>query len=183
MGRRIVSRRGGLQAPKRQIANDGIDDHNSATLTFLATAEAEASFEFGALVSIAATTLVRTRGMLSLQLTASGGALNQISGAFGMIVVSQAAFITGGITALPVPMDDLENDWFVYVPFSLMSVGSGTQDGASPGRFLNIPFDSRGQRKLKDGDVMAPIIQAKQVNATTGTVILAGVAFRQQFKL
>ena len=183
MARRFTGRgRGSLPAPKRQIANDGLESGPSiATLTFLATTNAVAGFSVGLLTAVPAATLVRTRGELVIKVLTSGNITNQIAGAFGMIVVSENAF-GAGITALPTPLVDIENDWFVYEPFALqLEANNPPQDSIAAHRVVR--FDSRGMRKLKDGDVLAMVIEANQTDATTGTVVRAAAHFRSQFKL
>ena len=186
MGRRLSHGRGGaFAAPKRQIANDGLDGSvgpSAVTLTFGAAALATGVFSVGFQMIESASTLVRTRGIIHLQLQAAGSAITAVTGAIGMIVVSAEAF-AAGIASLSTPLDDTERAWYVYVPFAMESVGSGTQGADSPGRFLTIPFDSRGQRKLKVSDTLVTVIEATQDSTTTGTVLQAGIMWRSQFKL
>ncbi len=183
MARRFTSsRRVGLQAPKRQIANDGIVLAPTATLTFLATSNAKAVFSSALALVIPAATLVRTRGMLHIQMLSNGTASNTVTGAVGLMVVSNESFVAG-IASLRTPLEEIESAWYVYEPFAMQSVGTGTQDGGSPGRFLTIPFDSRGQRKLKNADTLVAVIEANQTSATTGTVLKASLIWRSQFKL
>ena len=187
MGRVVRGRgRGGLPAPKRQIANetfgDGVVAPPIATNTFGAATANKAVFSFGLEMVPPALTLVRTRGLLVVKVLTSGGVTNQIAGAFGMIVVSADAFTVGGVTSLPGPLSDTANDWFVWVPISL-AVEAVNPGGDFLLANLVIPFDSRGMRKLKSGDTLAPLVELTQSDATTGTVIRSAFSARMQFKL
>ncbi len=61
--------RGGLQAPKRQIANDGFGGFG--TLTFGASATATALGSIGAVILEPALTVVRLRGIFAAAVTVS----------------------------------------------------------------------------------------------------------------
>ncbi len=165
-------------APKRQIANEGwggfLDTAMGANL--VATDAGTLGFSF----TVPAATLVRTRGVLSLQVSVWGATPNVIRGAFGLLIVSTEA-LGVGLAALPTPDDDVSNDWFVYQPFCLigMAAAAATHQAAS----VQIPIDSRGQRKIKAGDAIAPMVEYIQEDATAGTRILGGYYVRQQFKL
>ena len=159
MARGFTSTRRGFQAPKRQIANDGLDSEGSVVLTFLATDSARAIGSLALVVTVPAATLVRTRGALAITTRASGTLNNPIAGAVGMMVVSQEAAVVG-ITAVPTPMDDIENDWFVYEPFAFVAKAAGTEPAGTLSSTVLRQFDSRGQRKLKDGDALVVVVEA-----------------------
>jgi len=182
---RVVRRGGGRfqsSAPKRQIANDGIEGENQATLTFLATNVASTVMTLALLLVVPAATLVRTRGHVTFRLRASGAINNSISGAFGMFVTTIEAF-NAGIASLPLPLDDIENDWFVWEPFTFWSSAAGGEGAGAYGRSIERTFDSRGQRKLKAGDVLVGIVEGVQISATTGTIVDVNHQTRHQFKL
>ena len=182
---RVVRRRGGaFQAPKRQIANDGADGSFApiAIVSFGASIGPTKAILSGGLVLLEpALTLVRTRGAFVLSMLASGGATNEVTGAFGMIVVSSDAFAVG-VTAVPGPLTDIENDWVVYEPFALSSEATNPAADSQISNWKR-QFDSRGMRKLKFGEVLAFVIEAVQSDATTGTVLRLAAHFRIQAKL
>ena len=62
-----------------------------------------------------------------MKLIASGIADNTVRGAIGFIVTTAEAF-AAGIGSLPTPLDDAENDWYVWEPFVLMSGLTDTAD-------------------------------------------------------
>ena len=184
MGRVVRGRGRSLQAPKRQIANDGPDGvfNPIATVTFGASVGPQkAGLSGGLALQEPALTLVRTRGAFVLEMLVSGGATNEVTGAVGMIVVSSDAF-AAGIASLPGPLTDIENDWFVYEPFAL---GTEATNPPADSRVSHVQrqFDSRGMRKLKFGDVLVMVIEVVQSDATTGIVLRLASHFRVQAKL
>ena len=186
MGRVVRGRGRSLPAPKRQIANSGLPGGllvpAIATLTFGAsTGPIKAAFSIGLSLTEAAATLVRTRGHLVVEMLTSGGVTNQVTGAVGMIVASQDAFSVG-VTALPGPLSDIENDWFVYEPFALATESANPPVDSRVSHVMR-QFDSRGMRKLKNGETLVMVIEGVQSDATTGTVIRAAAQYRVQVKL
>ena len=180
MARRFRSSRGGLQAPKRQIANDGVDAGDSAAITFGATVTG--SVAMGRFqVEEPALTLVRTRGVFTIKCIGSGVNDNRINGAFGIIVVSNEAGVAG-LASLPLPLSQIENDWVVWVPFAL-HVSNTVVTEEDLGSIQQIPYDSRGMRKLKLGESLQEVVEAFQFNGTNGTVLNMINQSRMQFKL
>ncbi len=181
MARRFAgSRRGGLQAPKRQIANDGVDTSNSTILTI--GAAASGSILLGRQeLAIPAATVVRTRGAFGIKWRSSGVVTNTANGAFGIIVVSNEAAVAG-LASIPTPMDQIENDWLVYVPFVLFAdqINVGEDD---VGAYKIVDFDSRGMRKMKLGDSLQAVVEVFQRDATTGSIFDLSAQWRHQFKL
>ena len=171
----------GLQAPRRQIANDGLGAVGQGILTFGATSTASAIGDLAFLISVPAATLVRTRGAISVHAQAVGAVEDNILVAYGIIVVSENA-VNVGLTAVPDPLVDIENDWFVYGTFAMSAVSTNP---AAISILMNQThqFDSRGQRKLKLGDALALVVSASQDISTTGTVLRFSYGWRQQFKL
>ena len=183
MARGFVGRgRGSLPAPKRQIANDGLQGPNFAILTFGAVGTASALGSFGFLVTESAGTLVRTRGRIMVRVEASGTVNNQFTGAVGMLVVSAEAF-AAGLAAISTPLDDIERAWYVYEPFAVMGRITGSSSGNDLVSVVEFAFDSRGQRKLKQGDMLVTVVECTQRSAVTGSVLSVAYQWRSQFKL
>ena len=166
----------GIPAPKRQIANFGLTAEIDGLTTVVGIAKAV--YTFGTqLANTDAATLVRTRGMLGVRAAAVAGAANIVRGVFGIIVVSDdAAGI--GVTAVPGPLTDSENDWVVWQPFTLLFDATIPSD--SP-KAVNVAFDSRGMRKMKSGDVLTTVLEVESDIA--GSAIDSAISWRQQFKL
>ncbi len=174
--------RGFSQAPKRQIANDGLSvGGGSATMTFGASVAGSALGSLAFALIIPAATLVRTRGSWSAMIRTSGGTNNHLSIVMGMYVATDEAFGVG-LTALQTPIESIENDWYVYEPTSLVSEITNPGNDSIVSNFRG-SFDSRGQRKLKAGDVLVTVFEGSQSDATTGTIIELSYFWRSQFKL
>ena len=175
MPRRGFSRTG-VRPPQRQIANDAFDAEVDGLVTIIGTVKA--AYTFGLALVESAATLVRSRGEFSVRIAAAAAGNTIIRGAFGMIVVSTDALAIG-VTALPGPLSDGPNDWFVWVPFTL--IGDDTLSDAETQFTRTIVFDSRGMRKMKSGDALAPVIEV--VSDLAGNTIDSSFMVRHQFKL
>ena len=169
--------RGNIRAPQRQIANFAITAELDGLVTSSA-ATVKGAFTVGLALTEAAATLVRTRGMLAVRVAAAAAGNSITRGALGMIVVSQDAFDIG-LTALPGPLSDSQNDWFLWVPFTLMH---DDQLAEFDSKFVaSVPFDSRGMRKLKFGDVLAAVLEVD--SDLSGSALDAALVLRTQTKL
>ena len=171
--------RGGIKPPQRQIGSFAVD--GTGIITFGASLTGSIAGSVGLALTVAAGTLVRTRGLIQASVTTSGAAANDIVGVFGIIIVSSEAF-SAGLASLPTPLSDPERDWVVWQPFGLYADAT-TPGEAATGANSITPFDSRGMRKMKTNDVMAPVFEAAQNDATTGTIIEMTYTWRDQIKL
>ncbi len=171
----LVRGRGGVRPPQRQIANFAFAGDFDGLVIAGGGANTKFSGSFGGAVTESAMTLVRTRGEFSFVVVGLGAA-GLTSGVFGMIIVSADAF-AAGVVSMPGPITDSQNDWFVYEPFTLHTTTAGFT--SNPG-FVRQRFDSRGMRKLKLGDTIAPVVEFEADVASTVDGIYM---FRQQFKL
>jgi len=180
MARGFRSSRGGLPAPKRQIGNDGFG--STAVVTMGASLTGSALAAAGFILTVPAATLVRTRGILGAAVTISGANNNIITGVFGLMIVSAEAFLAGA-ASVSTPLDDIERAWVVWQPFSVYA--DGTTLGESSGRaaFDVQHIDSRGMRKMKLDDTLAPVVECRQNDATINTVVEVTFDLRFQFKL
>ncbi len=98
-------------------------------------------------------TLIRTRGYLYVQ-SDQAAAREECFGAFGIAVVKTPAAAIG-VTALPAPLDEMGDDmWYVWVPWAC---SKSAADGDASN--YSMAFDSKGQRKLADGDTLVALIQ------------------------
>ena len=177
MARRGFGRGGGVPAPKRQIGNFAIGGDVDGLAIVAGTAKAQGSF--GSVVNEAAVTIVRTRGQLLWSLVDNSGVRQIMHGAFGIIIVSGDAF-SAGVASLPGPMSDSENDWYVWVPFTINTV-DGTADDQAIGQTGRVNFDSRGMRKMKFGEINAPVVEVVS-DVAAGGIDLSYV-WRHQYKL
>ena len=94
-------------------------------------------------------------------------------GALGFIVVSEKASATG-VTAVPDPItQEASDDWFVYQ--SILGFGDATVQRP----MTEYKFDSRGQRKVEDGQDI--VIMIANASSTDGMFFI--VKFRMLVKL
>ena len=92
-------------------------------------------------------TITRTVGELAVQ-SDQNAAVEVPFGVFGGIVISDKAAATG-VTAIPDPTTEVSSDeWFVYTPWHCEGSAS-TNVGRPIERYA---IDSRGQRKVEDGE-------------------------------
>ncbi len=105
-------------------------------------------------------TVVRTRGQISITpqvFTADA----EITGAWGMGIVSQQAFAAGAVS-IPRPFTDNGWDgWFAWVPFSFrygFNDASGTLIES-----VELPIDSKGMRKVKSDDVIVVMAESQAI--------------------
>ena len=166
--RRSGSFGGRSPAPRRQIFNTGITGEVDGLTTVVGVAKVVGSV--GIASGEAPVTLVRTRGRWNLSLAAVS-AVGIDRCVMGIIKVSTDAFAIG-VTALPGPLSDVENDWLLWQPLinAHISVTGDQFNGDIES------FDSRGMRKLKEGDVLAVMFEME--SDVAGTVYDIGYAFR-----
>ncbi len=175
---RGFSGRSAIRAPKRQIGNSGL----SAVIDGmqLSAAPTKAVFDFGLAATEAASTLVRTRGHLLVRYVATAATTRLVRGAFGGIVVSQDAFDVG-VTALPGPVSDVFNDWFLWAGICITPGGSsGESNEASIQR---VDLDSRGMRKIKLTERLVFMLELEADTPAVAEVVDAMLSLRLQEKL
>ena len=166
---------GRSKAPQRQIFNQAITGEVDGAVPVIGTVKVVGSI--GVASGEAPVTLVRTRGQWHIRLASFPGAgISIMRAAMGLIVVSTDAFAIG-VTALPGPLSDPENDWIVWSPSALSFPGSVGEGFILDAR---MDFDSRGMRKLKLGDVLAVMFEITS-DVAGGSLDIAYL-FRQQFK-
>ena len=173
--RRSGSFSGRSVAPRRQIFNQAITGDVDGAVP-VAASNVKTLGSVGVASGEAPVTLVRTRGRYSIGLTVFPGARANWRGVLGMIVVSADAFAIG-ITAVPGPLSDPENDWIVWAP-TVLTVNTAALEGNAV--FDTVDFDSRGMRKLKLGDVLAVVYEL--FTDAGGGAFDVSYLLRQQFK-
>ena len=175
MARRFRGSFGGRSsAPKRQIGNLAITGEVDGGTTVVGTAKFVGTF--GIASGTSPVTLVRTRGIVSARLSAFAGSPSIMRLVFGLIVINSDAAAVG-VTAIPGPLTDSENDWIVWTPLTLLTAGAAE---AGVDHFDRQLIDSRGMRKLKFGDVITAVIEVE--SDVAGNTVDIGYAFREQFK-
>ena len=172
--RRSGSFGGRSAAPRRQIFNQAITGEVDAGVPVVGTVKVLGTI--GVAIGEAPVTLVRTRGHWKIRPATFSGAVQIIRAALGLIVVSADAFAIG-VTAMPGPIDNAENDWIVWSPLALSVPAAAITGQLSD---ADAVIDSRGMRKLKGGDVLAVVIDV--VSDVAGGSFDISYLFRQQFK-
>ena len=132
-------------------------------------------------------TIVRTRGMLALQLVSSAAISNGFQGAFGLGVATSAA-VTAGIGSLPTPITEEDWDgWYYHSYFSILSGGvidgsaAGDQDLTNPHMAaLRLTVDSKAMRKLRVDETLYAAIEVTEEGTAS---MSASYNSRSLFKL
>jgi len=114
-------------------------------------------------------TVIRTRGELTLFLSAATAALDGFEGAVGICKVTENAAGVG-VTAVPSPVADIAWDgWLWYQFFSvkaMVATFSTALQGASV--FARYVVDSKAMRKLNNTDNVVAVLEATEI----GTAVL-----------
>jgi len=118
-------------------------------------------------------TVMRTRGILVWRSDQTVAA-EQVTGAFGAIVVSEDAFAAGA-ASIPGPISDIDNDgWFMWQPlvfnFRVADNAAGTV----------WQFDSKAKRIVRPGSRIA--IMVENGNATQGANFQAVIRLLGKFR-
>ena len=109
-------------------------------------------------------TLVRTRGVISIGLSASSTVGGGFTGAVGVGIVTNDAFAIGA-TAMPGPLADAQWDgWLFHTFFNSMGLKAGlaTQDTV-PQAVQHIVVDSKAMRKLNLNDPIFAMIDVIEI--------------------
>ena len=102
-------------------------------------------------------TILRTVGRLAVSSNQAAASEFQI-GAFGAIIVSDAA-VAVGVTAIPGPVTDSADDgWFLYVPI-VQAMEFGTGVGLHPNWATGYDFDSKARRRIQEGEQIAFMVE------------------------
>ena len=116
-------------------------------------------------------TVLRTVGSIAVYSDQTAAGESQI-GAFGMIVVSDAAAAIG-ITAIPGPATDADDDgWFLYQPINQRMVVA-TAVGIDAQGAVNYGFDSKAKRRTESGETIAIVVEnSSAAHGFNATVVL-----------
>ena len=172
--RRSGSFSGRSAAPRRQIFNQAITGEVDGAVPLVGKTNVLGSV--GIASGEAPVTLVRTRGRWTARYVTFPASVANTRVVLGMLVISADAF-AAGVGSIPDPVNDPENDWFVWEPL-VLSVGTAAAEGTL--NYDIASFDSRGMRKLKLGDILV-VSFGIESDVAGGTLDMA-YALRQQFK-
>ena len=130
----------------------------------------------GALAIEDGLTVVRIRGELLLTLLTSSAVAGGFAGAFGIGKTTFEAFGTGGVTAVPTPLDDSDWDgWLYHRFFFLRSAGVIVQadvlkEASALGPVvsaLRIEVDTKAMRKVPEGELIFGVLQVIEAGVAT----------------
>jgi len=117
-------------------------------------------------------TIVRIRGLFSARLESSTAAGDGFRGAFGLGMVTQAAF-NAGVASLPHPFDEVDWDgWMYHRFFDARDVTATHTDGANAvAAVQQFEIDSKAMRKFEEDGAMVGVIQVIELG--TATIVAA----------
>ena len=136
--------------------------------TVARTMSGSSLFLTGAQATIDEVTIVRTRGILVLQLIVADAALAGYTGAVGICNVTENAF-NAGIASIPTPVTDIAWDgWLWYQLFALNAITATIADGVNAGAmFKQFTVDSKAMRKTNVTDVIVGVIEVTEATNAT----------------
>ncbi len=100
-------------------------------------------------VLIGGDTLIRTRGLLTVELQSITSAGDGFGGAVGLGLASTDA-VVAGVGSLPNPVDDLDWEGWIWHQFVNVFSAATIEDNWSPGDAQQIQIDSKAMRKADD---------------------------------
>ncbi len=135
---------------------------------FSVGASSSTIFATGAQAGVDELTLIRTRGVLVLHLSAVASANEGFAGAVGICNVTENAF-NAGVGSIPTPITDIAWDgWLWYQFFSLKSVTATISDGSNAGAVVKeYVVDSKAMRKTNITDVIVGVLETTEAGAST----------------
>jgi len=106
-------------------------------------------------------TLIRTRGSFQCHLTSASGAGDGFHCALGLCVINENAFAVGA-TAVMDPIADVDWDGWFYHQFFDVHAASTTITNTGGNAQVRIDIDSKGMRKMGEGDVVVGILESSE---------------------
>ncbi len=117
-------------------------------------------------------TVRRTRGRFFFA-SDQAAAIEEISGAWGAVIVTDAAAAIG-ITAIPGAVTDRSDDnWYMWEPFG-NHLSNGIGGNVSAGVQQMVDFDSKAMRKVESGFQIAFVVE--NASASIGLRFSAGIS-------
>ena len=101
-------------------------------------------------------TIVRIRGSLILQLQIADVSASGFTGAFGIGIIQNEAFVTGGASSTPDSQDEPDSEtWLYWKAFHVTTTTATTANiGADNSSILRIDVDSKAMRKFPGGETL-----------------------------
>ena len=117
----------------------------------------------GAAAGVDGLTLVRTRGELLIRLTAASAISEGFFGAFGIGVVTVAAF-TAGAASVPTPVtEETWDGWLYHTYWQCISQSAGVIENSS---WYRKTIDSKAMRKLAVDEIIFAVVEFTEVGTS-----------------
>ncbi len=163
----MVLRRGsplGLRgrASQRRLTSWGLGPGGTVALPI--SASGAFAFATVAVPTETGLTVVRTRGEVLLTLITATGSLDGFRGAFGIGIATDRATAIG-ITALPSPISDEDQDMWLYHRYFTVVANISTEADFGLSAALRFEVDSKAMRKLPIGMAIFAAIEVVEVGA------------------
>ena len=146
----------------------GWEEGPGGTAVASVSADSSAVLGSGIVALVDGLTLVRLRGIFSFTLDSAGSVGDGFFGAIGIGVTTVQAFTDIGITALPIPIDDMAWEGWLYHQF--FSVHDGLDAGADGSGFQRVMVDSKAMRKVGSNEVIFAVHQSVEIGVAVGKI-------------
>jgi len=174
VARRVVGRRGFAPRTARLTAwglgPEGALAHSSSVAQGFATGIVPTSEGF---------TIVRIRGEFLAFLQSAGSNGDGFQGAVGIGLASDEAFAVG-ITALPTPLSDDEDELWIWHSFFNIFAGTAATGSREPAATVRLPVDTKAMRKFPVGTTMFAAVEVVETGVAVGS---SKLLTRMLFKL
>ncbi len=123
----------------------------------------------GVTPSVEGLTHVRLRGELLMGLVLATASGDGFFGAFGVGIIpgGERGFSGVGVSALPIPVTNSDDETWIYHRFFAITAGFPFATGADPGgnrtADLRIEIDSKAMRKLSVGDITYAALEVNEL--------------------
>jgi len=170
MARRVFQ---GRQSQRRRTGWEQGPGAPSAIQTAISSSVTQI-FNFGQAPTVDGQTVVRIRGELLIYLSQATAAVNGFLGAFGIGLVSSAAF-TAGAASVPGPVGEIEwEGWMYWTPIQLLSAAAIDAGVSADVDAINgvsavhrIPVDTKAMRKKGTQETLMACIEVTEVGTAT----------------
>ncbi len=175
-GRRLSSRVFG-QAGQRRLTSwelgPGGDDLGTLDRETISTS-ASVIIGSGATPIIPHLTIVRIRGFMEFQLTAASVAISGFNYVAGIGVVTNDAFVTGGVASIPDPFVNINWPGWMWLHMGSLRTSVGALAVGDPSiNPVRVEIDAKAMRKLRVNETMAMVVAVGETS--TAIMQVAGL--------
>ena len=105
-------------------------------------------------------TVARIRGDLLMYLRGATAVGDGFSGAFGIGKATKQA-VDLGITSVPFPVDEMDNELWIYHRFFNLHAHTATENDFHGSAFMRVEVDTKAMRKLDEDQVLYAALQTE----------------------